>query len=143
MISRLNFTLDSMWVKSVLAMLLVVSGVVGSYILATDKYLWAEAPTHAYGLIVFAGLDFVVAGAVFSALRLSRLIALLLPLVQFAAMSGDLYMGLGSPSSAIQTVFHDYLISDTAFMVLLVLQGVLIGLAFGNMVRPSQVQRAP
>jgi len=50
-------------------------------------------------------------------------------------------MGLGSPGSVVQGAFHEYLLNDSAFMVLLVLQAVLAGLAFGNLLQPHSDPR--
>ena len=41
--------------------LFALTGVLGLAILVSDKNLWKFAPTHAYGLIVFVIIDFVVA----------------------------------------------------------------------------------
>jgi hypothetical protein len=134
--SRLSVILSTKILGAVLSVMLIISGVVGAYILATDSYLWAQAPSHAYGLIAFVALDFAIAVAMFVLRWVGRIAALILPIVQLAAMAGDLYVGLGSPGSAAQSGFHEYLLNDTAFMILLVLQALLVGLAFGNMALP-------
>jgi hypothetical protein len=132
---RLSFDIGARILKAILAGLLVVSAGIGTYIGATDSYLWAAAPSHAYGLVAFVVIDLVAAGALYALPRASRVLALLLPLVQFAAMAGDMYMGLGSPGSVVQSGFRFYLLSNSAFMALFVLQAVLIGLASGYLVQ--------
>ena len=120
----------------ILGALLIASAGVGTYISATDSYLWAEAPSHAYGLIVFIGVDLVAAAALYLLPRASRTLALLLPAAQFVTMAGDLYVGLGSPGSVVQNGFREYLLNDSPFMVLFLLQAVLIGLALGYFIQP-------
>jgi hypothetical protein len=136
MYSRLNFSLGTKMLRAVLTVSFVLSAAVGSYIVATDSYLWAQAPTHAYGLIVFVAIDLATAAAIYIRPRVSRIVALLLPAVQLAAMAGDLYMGLGTPGSLVQGAFREYLLNDSAFMILLVVQAVLVGLAFGLLAQP-------
>ena len=135
-ISKLSFNLSTKVLRVVLAVSFLFSAVVGSYILATDTYLWAQAPTHADGLVAFVILDIIAVVGIYVIPRVTRIAALLLPVVQLVAMAGDLYMGLGSPGSVVQGAFHEYLLNDSAFMVLLVLQAVLAGLAFGNLIQP-------
>ena len=135
-ISKLGFNLSTKVLRAALAVSFLFSALVGSYILATDTYLWAQAPTHADGLVAFVILDIVAIVGIYFTPRVTRIAALLLPVVQLVAMAGDLYMGLGSPGSVVQGAFHEYLLNDSAFMVLLVLQAVLAGLAFGNLIQP-------
>ncbi len=132
---RLDYEIGAKALKGVLTSLLLFSAAIGSYIITTDKYLWAAAPSHAYGLIAFIAMDVVASATLYVLPRLSRVIALLLPAIQFVAMAGDLYMGLGSPGSLIQSGFREYLLNDTAFMALLVLQAGLVGLAAGYLVQ--------
>jgi hypothetical protein len=120
----------------VLAATFVLSAVLGSYIIVTDSYLWLEAATHAYGLILFVAIDLIAVVGIYRLPNITRVVALLLPTVQLAAMTGDLYTGLGSPGSLVQQAFREYLLNDAAFVALLVLQAVLVGLAFGKLVQP-------
>jgi len=142
LIPRLSFETGAKVLKAVLAIAFLISGALGSYILATDSYLWAQAPTHADGLVAFVVLDLVAVAGIYALPRIARIVVLLLPVVQLAAMAGDLYMGLGSPGSVIQGAFHEYLLNDSAFMILLVLQAVLAALAFGNLLQPHPDPRA-
>jgi hypothetical protein len=139
---RLDITVSGKVLRIVLGGCLVLSALLGSYILATDSYLWTEAASHAYGLIAFVAIDLVAAAGIYVLPRVTRIVVLLLPAVQLAAMAGDLYTGLGSPGSLVQQAFREYLLNDSAFMVLLVLQAVLVGLAFGHLVQPPQDPRA-
>ncbi|MDA4123813.1 MAG: hypothetical protein OK456_11595 [Thaumarchaeota archaeon] len=99
---RLGIAMNEKVLRMVLGGCLVLSALLGSYILATDSYLWAEAPLHAYGLIAFVAIDLVAVVGIYVLPRLARVVALLLPAVQLAAMAGDLYTGLGSPGSVVQ-----------------------------------------
>jgi hypothetical protein len=139
----LNLDINTKVLSVVLAVAFVISALVGSYIIATDGYLWVEAPTHAYGLIVFIAIDLAAVVGIFVLPRVTRIVALALPIVQFAAMAGDLYMGLGSPGSVAQGAFRQYLLNDPAYMSLLVLEAMIVGLACGNLlVRPHVVVQA-
>jgi plastocyanin len=142
LIPKPSFETGAKVLKAVLAIAFLISGALGSYILATDSYLWAQAPTHADGLVAFVVLDLVAVAGIYALPGITRIVALLLPVVQLAAMAGDLYMGLGSPGSVIQGAFHEYLLNDSAFMILLVLQAVLAGLAFGNLLQHHPDPRA-
>ena len=133
---RFGYEMGLRLVKTVLAALLLASAVVGAYISATDAYLWTEAPSHAYGLIAFVIVDVIAVGVLYARPRWGRMLALAMPAVEFVAMVGDLYMGLGSPGSEVQASFREYLLNDSAFMVLLVIQAVLVGLALGYLVQP-------
>ncbi len=138
----MNFNFNVKVLKAVLAAAFVLSALVGSYIIATDGYLWAEAPTHAYGLIAFVVIDLLAAVGIYALPKVTRFVAVLLPAVQLAAMAGDLYMGLGSPGSLVQAAFSNYLLNYSAYMILLVLQAALVGLAFGHLFQPQADTRA-
>ena len=137
---RLNMNVSERALRAVLAASFVLSAVLGSYILTTDSYLWAQAPTHAYGLVAFVIIDLASVVGIYRLPRIARIVAFLLPTVQLVAMAGDLYVGLGSPGSLVQQAFREYLLNDSAFMTLLVLQAVLVGLAFGSLVQPPVAQ---
>jgi hypothetical protein len=105
---------------------LLVSGAVGARILTTDGWLWAAAPTHAYGLITFVVMDLVLTVALWRGTRYAQAGAVTLALVQFLAMAGDL-SGY-SPSGVPSDVFRSYLLSNSAFVVLLAIQPAIAGL---------------
>lgn len=136
---RFSYQFGLRALRAALATALTVSAAVGAYISATDAYLWSAAPSHAYGLIVFIGADLVVAVGLYLLPRLGRVAALLIPAVELAAMAGDLYTGLASPGSSLQAAFRTYLLNDTAFLVLLLLQAVLVGMAFGYLAQPRAI----
>jgi hypothetical protein len=114
-------------VVSAVSAVLVVSAVVGAAILASDAYLWSAAPSHAYGLVVFAVLDLVLAGTVWRLTRLSLLGSGLLGLVQFAAMAGDVFTG--QPTGVPAHIWEQYLLGDVYFVALLVIQPVLTAIS--------------
>ena len=138
--------------RALAAVVLLVSGAIGTYILLTDSYLWDQAPTHAEGLILFVALDFGLALGLWIRPRLSTIGMTLLGLVQFGAMGADLFVGsstFGESSSAAQASFQQYLLRDTAFKALLGVQVVLIviGIAAFIMMRraesPGPTMRSP
>ncbi len=105
---------------------LLVSGAVGARILTTDGWLWAAAPTHAYGLIAFVAMDFVLIAALWRGTMFAEAGAISLAVVQFLAMAGDLagYSPAGEPAN----VFRSYLLRDTPFVALLTIQPAIAGL---------------
>lgn len=120
-------------IQIILAVVLLISAAIGAYILATDSYLWSVAPTHAYGLVAFTVVDLVLILGLWVKPRIAIIVAVLLGLVQLAAMSGDVFFGTLTFSSNVTTAaaFSKYLLADTAFVTLLGVQVVLtvVGLA--------------
>ena len=111
------------------AVVLLVSAAIGAYILATDSYLWDQAPTHADGLIAFTIIDVVLVVGLWWKPRLAVIGMTLLALVQAGAMGADLFVGastFGQSSGAAQSAFQTYLLGDTAFKTLLGVQVLLI-----------------
>ena len=80
-------------IHALAAAVLLVSALIGSYILATDSYLWSQAPTHADGLIAFTVLDLVLIVGLWWKPKLAVIGMTLLALVQFGAMGADLFVG--------------------------------------------------
>ena len=115
---------------------LVGSSLAGARILTTDAWLWAAAPTHAYGLIAFSVLDLALVAALWRGVRYSRLLAIALAAVQVIAMAGDM-AGLSLPTGVSATVFRTYLLNDSPFVVLLSIQPVIAGLGFLDQPKPS------
>lgn len=115
-------------IQIILAVVLLISAAIGAYILATDSYLWSVAPTHAYGLVAFTVVDLVLILGLWVKPRIAIIVAVLLGLVQLAAMSGDVFFGTLTFSSNVTTAaaFSKYLLADTAFVTLLGVQVVLI-----------------
>jgi hypothetical protein len=112
--------------QTVLAPALLASGLVGLWIVANDGWLRVVAPSHAYGLLAFAAIDFLLALVVMMVPRIAYLGALLISLTQVAAMAGDALTF--TPAGALQAGFRAYLLSDTAFVVLLGIQLAIAGI---------------
>jgi len=138
-------------VQALAAVVLLVSAVIGTYILSTDSYLWSQAPTHADGLIVFVILDVALVVGLWWKPRLAVIGMTLLGLVQLGAMGADLFVGamtFGESSSAAQSSFQQYLLRDTAFKTLLGVQIliVVVGIVAFMMSRRTQAmssQKSP
>jgi hypothetical protein len=105
---------------------LLVSGLVGVWIVARDGWLRAVAPTHAYGLLAFAVLDLVLALVVVGVPRVAYAGALLVSITQVAAMAGDALTF--TPAGTLQTAFRAYLLGDMAFLALLGIQLAVAGM---------------
>ena len=110
----------------VLTPTLLVSGLVGMWIVASDGWLRAVAPTHAYGLLAFAVLDLVLALVVMAVPRIAYAGALLVSITQVAAMAGDALTF--TPSGTLQAAFRAYLLGDMAFLALLGIQFAVAGI---------------
>ncbi|OLD10392.1 MAG: hypothetical protein AUI93_07275 [Crenarchaeota archaeon 13_1_40CM_3_52_10] len=112
--------------KIILTPTLLVSGLVGVWIVASDGWLRAVAPTHAYGLLAFAVLDLVLALVVIAIPRLAYAGALLVSITQVAAMAGDALTF--TPTGTLQAAFRAYLLGDMAFLALLGIQLAVAGM---------------
>ena len=112
--------------KIILTPSLLVSGLVGVWIVASDGWLRAVAPTHAYGLLAFAVLDLVLALVVIAIPRLAYAGALLVSITQVAAMAGDALTF--TPTGTLQAAFRAYLLGDKAFLALLGIQLAVTGM---------------
>src|SRR5207245_27726 len=123
-------------VRLVLSAALGASALVGVRILGTDYWLWSAAPTHAYGLTVFVALDFALIVTVWRVTRLSILGALLTATVHLVAMLGDIVAG--EPAGLSAAVFRSYLLSDAAYLGLLISQCLIIAVALGSLALPHR-----
>jgi len=112
--------------KLILTPTLLVSGLVGMWIVASDGWLRAVAPTHAYGLLAFAVLDLVLALVVMAVPRIAYAGALLVSIAQVTAMAGDALTF--TPSGTLQPAFRAYLLGDMAFLALLGIQFAVAGI---------------
>jgi len=112
--------------KLILAPTLLVSGLVGMWIVASDGWLRAVAPTHAYGLLAFAVLDLVLGLVVIAVPRIAYAGALLVSITQVAAMAGDALTF--TPTGTLQAAFRAYLLGDMAFLALLGIQLAVAGM---------------
>ncbi len=130
------------------AAVLLVSAAVGTYILTTDSYMWAQAPTHADGLIAFTVIDVVLVVGLWWKPKPSVIGMTLLALIQFGAMGADIFVGtmtFGGGSVA-QSGFQTYLLGDTAFKALLGVQVVIIvigvvAIITGRRTPPASIQK--
>ena len=121
-------------VRLVLSAALGASALVGVRILATDYWLWSAAATHAYGLAAFVALDCALIVAVWRVTRLSILGVLLTATTQLVAMLGDIVAG--EPAGLPAAVFRSYLLSDTAYLGLLISQCLIMAIAIGSWAIP-------
>ena len=110
----------------VLTPTLLVSGLFGMWIVASDGWLRAVAPTHAYGLLAFAVLDLMLALVVMAVPRIAYAGALLVSITQVAAMAGDALTF--TPTGTLQAAFRAYLLGDMAFLALLGIQFAVAGI---------------
>jgi hypothetical protein len=106
--------------QAILALTLIASATLGAWIVATDGWLRAVAPTHEYGLLTFAILDILLSLIVFVAPRIADAGAFAAAMLQVAAMLGDAF-GF-APAGTMQAAFRAYLLSDVGFVALLVTQ---------------------
>jgi hypothetical protein len=121
-------------VRLILATALAVSAFIGFQILSTDYWLWSAAPTHAYGLIVFVALDIALIIGTWRATRFAIFGTLLTAIVQFGAMLGDAIAG--EPAGLPAAVFRSYLLADTAYLGLIITQGLIMAIAIGTWALP-------
>ena len=129
------------WTKTaqrILSVTLATSGIVGVQILTRDRWLWSVAPTHAYGLILFVAADIALVAGMRSNTGHVTLGAMLIALVQLAAMLGDVLVG--QPNGVPSNSFREYLLGDSAFLGLLATQAMILATAVGAMATPL-VQR--
>jgi hypothetical protein len=94
--------------------------------MASDGWLRAVAPSHAYGLLAFAALDIVLALVVVVVPKPAYVGALLVSMTQVVAMAGDALTF--TPTGTSQAAFRAYLLGDTAFVVLLGIQLAVAGI---------------
>lgn len=121
-------------VRLMLSAALGASALVGIQILSTDYWLWSAAPTHAYGLMAFVVLDFALILGVWEITRLAILGTLLTATAQLLAMVGDIIAG--EPAGLPATVFRSYLLADSAYVGLLITQGLIMTIAIGTWALP-------
>ncbi len=120
--------------QGILSAMLVASAAIGVMILATDRWLWFEAPSHADGLIAFVVVDFAVTGTIWIKTRLGILGAMLVAAVQLVAMLSDIFAG--QPTRVPSSAFRSYLLANTAYVSLLLTQSVILLLAVGTLAFP-------
>jgi hypothetical protein len=113
--------------KTILSVSLGASGLVGLQVLATDSFLRAAAPSHAYGLVAFAIIDLVLAASMWFLPRLSLTAGTLVSAIQFLAMTADMF--IGAPAGLQQNLFREYLVGNPSFLGLLELQSIIFAFA--------------
>ena len=121
-------------VRDILSLALAASALTGMQILLTDNWLWLAAPSHAYGLIAFVTIDILLTIAVLEKVHASILAAALASTVQMGVMLGDLFMG--QPTSIPSAAFRAYLINDASYSALIVIQSVILIIAFASKTKP-------
>lgn len=126
--------------RDLLSLALLASGLLGTQILATDQWLWTAAPSHAYGLLVFMIIDLALAALAMTRMGLASVAAGIISMAQFGAMLADIVSG--QPSGVAAFAFRSYLLSDSSYIGLLIIQIVILILATGTLARPF-VQHHP
>lgn len=129
--------LEGTWmriIRDVLSLGLVTSALLGILILTTDQWLWAAAPSHAYGLIAFVIVDVLFATVVLEILSVGTFIAAIASFVQLSLMIGD--MLVGQPEGISSTAFRAYLINDPSYIGLLFVKTVIVAAAITSITKP-------
>ena len=126
--------------RDLLSLALLASGLLGTQILATDKWLWTAAPTHAYGLVAFVIIDLALAALATIRMRLTSAVGGIISVAQFGAMLADIVSG--QPSGVAAFAFRSYLLSDSSYIGLLIIQIMILILATGTLAYPF-VQHHP
>ena len=121
-------------IREVLSLGLVTSALLGILILTTDEWLWAAAPSHAYGLIGFVMVDVLLTIGVLENITVSTLAAAVASLVQVTLMIGDLFVG--QPGGVPSTAFRAYLINDPSYIGLLLIKSVIVAVAIASVTMP-------
>ena len=126
--STANWSLDRAIkaTQALLALTLIASAALAVWVVATDGFLRAAAPSHEYGLLTFAILDILLSLIVFAAPRIADVGALVAALFQAASMLGDAFTF--TPAGTMQAAFRAYLLSDAGFVALLGIQLALAGI---------------
>jgi hypothetical protein len=114
-------------VQLLLSVALYTSTLFGLQILLMDRWLWNSSPTHAFGLVVFVGIDAILLIVMSVNTGLGSAGALLASLVQLGAMASDLVSG--QPIGVSTETFRDYLLTNTGFVSLFIVQVVTMVLS--------------
>jgi len=121
-------------VQATLSLTLAISGLLGIQILIDDKWLWAVAPSHAYGLIGFVSIDMILVVVALVRVGLSTVSAALMAVAQFAAMLADVVVG--QPEGVPSIAFRNYLLGDAAYLGLLFIQIAILSVAIAGLTIP-------
>lgn len=116
-------------IRSGLLIALLASALIGIEIVLTDTDLWEAVPSHAYGLIGFVIVDFIIAGLLFVKRGVAFRFAMFWSIIQFALMLGDIATAQASGFNS-YVEFMNYLFSLWNFDLLLILQPIIALLGF-------------
>ncbi|HZY93825.1 MAG TPA: hypothetical protein VFE98_03065 [Candidatus Bathyarchaeia archaeon] len=111
-------------VEFVLAVGLYTSSILGIQLLLMDRWLWNASPTHAIGLALFVTVDVMLLAGMRRQTQLASPGALLVSLIQLGAMIADL--GNGQPADVSSDSFRAYLLANTGFVSLMVVQAAIL-----------------
>jgi hypothetical protein len=111
-------------VEQILAVGLYTSSILGIQLLLMDRWLWNASPTHALGLALFVTIDVMLLVGMWRRTQLVIPGALLASLVQLGAMIADL--DNGQPSGVSSDSFRAYLLANTGFVSLVVVQAAIL-----------------
>jgi len=121
-------------VQATLSLTLAISGLLGIQILIDDKWLWAVAPSHAYGLIGFVSIDMILVVVALVRVGLSTVSAALMAVAQFAAMLADVVVG--QPEGVPSIAFRNYLLGGAAYLGMLFIQIAILSVAIAGLTIP-------
>lgn len=121
-------------VRDIISIGLVSSGLLGTQILVTDKWLWVAAPTHAIGLLGFVAIDLALGLAVWWRTPIATIGGAFASGVQLLAMLSD--VAVGQPMGVAASVFRSYLLTDSSYIVLLFLQLSILTIATATLASP-------
>ena len=107
-------------IRDIMSIGLVSSGLLGTQILVTDKWLWVAGPTHAIGLLGFVAIDLALGLAIWWKTPIATAGSVLASIVQLAAMLAD--VANGQPMGVAASAFRNYLLTDTSYLLLLLMQ---------------------
>ena len=107
-------------VRDIMSIGFVSSGLLGTQILLTDKWLWSAAPSHAVGLLGFVSIDVALGLAIWWRTLFATVGGGLASGIQLAAMLADI--AIGQPTGVVASVFRSYLLNDASYIALLLLQ---------------------
>jgi len=121
-------------IRDTISIGLVTSGLIGTQILVTDKWLWAAAPTHAIGLLGFVVIELALGLAVWWRTVAATVGSAFASGAQLVAMLADIT--IGQPMGVAASAFRIYLLSDISYLILLAFQLALLTIAVAGLASP-------
>jgi len=121
-------------VRDIISISLVSSGLIGTQILVTDKWLWAAAPTHAIGLLGFVVIELALGLAIWWRTVAATVGSAFASGAQLVAMLADIT--IGQPMGVAASAFRIYLLSDISYLILLAFQLALLTIAVAALAPP-------